>query len=196
MQLFPTFPGLSWGVSRKPIWNNRAQKTASGRRTVVEYSSYPMYLWTLRFNVLRQYSTLTEMEELLGFFNQMRGIADLFLYKDIADYNCTNEPFGTGDGTTKKFQLQRAFGGHTEPVYAPKVGLSIRKAGVVQASGYTVSETGLVEFATAPANGAALDWTGEFYFRCAFTQDSMELINQEGEGIWKSNAISFESIKP
>jgi hypothetical protein len=59
---------------------------------------------------------------------------------------------------------------------------------------YTVSN-GLITFVTAPANGAVITISGTFRYRCAFTQDTIDLINQDGVDIWKTNKIGFESIK-
>ena len=196
--LFPTLPGLAWGLTKKPKWNTRVQRSVSGKRQAIGYMSYPLYEWTLSFNVLRQHSSFTELEQLQGFFNSMRGQFDTFLFADPEDAVATTQAFGIGDGVSKDFQLARTYGGFTEPVFAPALISDLRKAGVSQSNpgNYTLGANGLIQFGTAPAAGNVLDWTGTFRFRCAFTNDTLELINSDGVDLWKTNKISFESVKP
>jgi len=60
-------------------------------------------------------------------------------------------------------------------VMNPLAVTNIKAAGaVVSGAGYTIGSTGLVTFTTAPASGAALTWTGTYYFRCRFTKDQIE----------------------
>lgn len=390
--VFPQLPGLAWGTSKKPTWNTRVQKSVSGKRMAVGYMSYPTYLYTVSFNILREFSTYTELEQLQGFFNQMKGQFDTFLFTDPEDcVVSTPYWFGTGNGTNTQYQLTRMYGGFLEPVQSPNIisvtitdwqgtdqpvssvartnrilqsqnvstwgqvntstandvtaapdgtttadkvlGTAVtnfhyvdtttytpadnaiisasvflkkgdydvaaialyHKGGgsadlnvnltngamvswtpytnngttatyrivsvgngwyrvcienfpvgtgataprlrcylcdsagnasflgntslgtfvwggqielastngryiatttdTVTQTDYTVGSTGILTFSFIPPNGAVLKWTGSYYWRCAFTQDTMDLINQDGDRIWKSNKISFETVK-
>jgi hypothetical protein len=85
-------------------------------------------------------------------------------------------PFGTGDGATRTFQLSRTLGGFVEPVLNVGTVTGITANGTPVASGaYSVGSTGIVTFTTAPANSAALAWTGVYYYRCRFDQDIAEM---------------------
>jgi uncharacterized phage protein (TIGR02218 family) len=68
----------------------------------------------------------------------------------------TGVPFGTGDGSTKTFQLLDTAG---EPVTSGFTVSHIKVDGGI-ASGASVSGTGLVTFTTAPVSGGALTWDG------------------------------------
>ena len=68
------------------------------------------------------------------------------------------EPIGTGDGTTKSFQLVRNVGGFVAPVQNPAGQIAaVTVVGstpkVVQNTDYTITN-GLVTFVAAPAPGA------------------------------------------
>lgn len=195
--VFPQLPGFAWGLSKKPKWNSRIQKSVSGKRQAVGYMSYPLYEYTVNFNVLREYSTFTELEQLQGFFNQMRGQVDTFKFVDPTDAAASVQQFGIGNGVQVAFQLARTYGGFTEPVHTPNVITTVRRAGTTQTTPahWTLGANGLLTFGTAPLNGNVLDWTGTYYWRCAFTQDTIDLIN-DGVDIWKSSKISFETVKP
>ena len=59
----------------------------------------------------------------------------------------------------------------------------IKKAGVTQTvtTDYTISSSGLVTFTSAPANGAALTWTGEFDLPMRFDTDHLPVIMNEND---------------
>jgi uncharacterized protein (TIGR02217 family) len=82
--------------------------------------------------------------------------------------------FGTGDGVTTVFQLVRSFGGFVEPVFALSGTPTIKVAGTGVGS-FSVDNYGNVTFASAPANGAALTWTGQFLYYCRFDSDELEI---------------------
>ncbi|NWB64459.1 DUF2460 domain-containing protein, partial [Pseudomonas sp. F1002] len=54
---------------------------------------------------------------------------------------------------------------------------------------------GQITFAQAPALGRALEWTGAFFFRCAYDSDSLDGAQPFGR-IWEMKNVSFTSIKP
>jgi hypothetical protein len=118
--IFPSLPGLKWGTVKKPIWSTKIQKSASGREARASFYSYPIYQFTLSYEVLRGQSGMPELQTLLGFFNARQGSFDSFLYEDIDDNTATDQQFGTGNGSTTVFQLIRSLGGNVEPVFALK----------------------------------------------------------------------------
>lgn len=168
--VFPSFVGLAWPVKRTPIFNTKIQKAISARETRIAFMAYPIYKIELSFD----YLSLQDWTTLGGFFKSRRGKWDSFLFNDIRDNAVTNQGFGTGNGTTTQFQLTRALGGYTEPVENVNGSPSIYINGVLQVGTYTIGSTGIVTFSSAPSNGAALTWTGNFYWRVRFEQDEAE----------------------
>lgn len=198
--VFPQLPGMAWGLSRVPMWNTRVQRSVSGTRQAVSYMSYPLYKYTINFNILRAVSTNNELATLQGFFNKMRGQLDTFLFVDPNDASVLStapQSLGNGDGVKTDFQLLRTYGGFVEPVHSPNL-VQMRKNGVIAAfpSEWTHIGNGIIRFTPAPTLGHPVDWNGTFWWRCAFTQDTLELINGDGIDIWKSGKISFETVKP
>jgi uncharacterized protein (TIGR02217 family) len=191
--VFPVLPGLMWDVTRTPQWATKVQRSSSGKETRVAYISAPIWRWVLQFDVLRQNTVVSELSQILGFFNARRGKFDSFLYSDPTDSAVTLEPFGTGNGVTTTFQLTRAFGGFSENVYDLNGAASIYKAGVLQSSGYTVGPTGIVTFTSPPAGAAALTWTGAYYWRVRFDQDMAEASNFLAT-LWSLKQLAFVSV--
>lgn len=196
--VFPTLAGLKFGVVRRPVWNTSTKTSVGGREYRAANMLYPSYVYKLSYEFLRDLrSGVDELRTLLGFFNQRQGSFDSFLFNDPDDNTVTTQSFGTGNGTTTQFQLLRTFGGFTDPVYDVNGTPQIFKAGVLQTvtTNYSISSTGLVTFTAAPTAGQALTWTGSYYWRCRFEQDSSEFekfMNQ----LWQARTVEFRTVKP
>lgn len=189
--LLPSLPGLEWPVHRQPEWVTRTQESVSGREIVTARQSFPRWRYSLSYEFLRA----SECQQLLAFFNARQGRFDTFLFNDLNDNSATAQQFGTGDGTTVKFQLLRSLGGILEPVFALNGAPLIYKNGVLQsAATYSISTNGVVTFNTAPATGAALTWTGLFYWRCRFLQDAADM-QQFAGNLWALKKLEFRTVK-
>jgi uncharacterized protein (TIGR02217 family) len=177
--IFPAMPGLKWGTVKTPMWSTGIQKAASGRELRADFYSFPRYKISLGYEVLRS-GALAELQTMVGFFNARRGSFESFLYLDPEDNAVVNQPFGIGVAGQTQYQLVRAYGGHVEPVLAPQLvvhggaGPVVMVDGVAQASAVTVGPDGSVTFASAPSAGAVLSWSGSYYWRCRFMQDSAD----------------------
>lgn len=184
---FPEFPstsqlpGTAYPSRHAPRFNNSRWESVSGKRTISPKNIFPRWSWTIPFSALRSAAyangsgAYQELETLVGFFNLRQADGQCFSYEDPEDHTATNQGFGTGDGATTTFQLYRAFGGFSEPVYVADVTQIQKDAVTVDPGDYTVGDTGIVTFAVAPANGVALTWTGTFSFLCRFDDDSLDL---------------------
>lgn len=195
--ILPSFPGLTWNVVRKPQWSTVTKTSVSGREFRAAQYSYPIWRYKLTYEVLRSTSALPEMQQLAAFFNARGGSADTWLYSDPDDNAVTSQGFGTADGTTKSFQLVRSFGGFTEPVFDVAGTPSVYVSGTLKATpaDYSINSAGLVTFVNAPARNAPLTWTGAFYWRCRFLQDTLEF-NQFMRQFWDLKTLEFTTVKP
>jgi len=181
--IFPVLPGRGFSTVKTPRFRTKTQQASSGREFRLGYWSYPLWNFALVFNVLRdtpnvevRVAPFNELVLIEGLFLSMLGSFDNFLFDDVTDDAVTDHLFGTGDGAKTQFQLVRAWGGFAEPVMNVNALTNIKKAGVAQnnPTDYTISSTGLVTFAVAPAAAAALTWTGTYYYRCRFEQDELD----------------------
>jgi hypothetical protein len=101
----------------------------------------------------------------------------------------------TGDGTSTIFQLARPIGQAVD-VLQQVTGVHVFVAGTEVAA--TVSDSGVVTFAAAPANGAVLTWSGNFRYLCQFTEDTLRdlaTVDKNFAGwLWSCGSIAFESV--
>lgn len=188
--LFPTLPGLRWDIEKNPEFNTIVQRSVSLAELRGSFTATPIYNFTLHYDVLRDDTLHNELKQLAGFFLARRGKWDSFLFLDPDDSAATLQAFGTGDGATTAFQLVRTFGSFTESVCNIGVSPAIYKAGVLQVGGYSVSATGLVTFSMAPTGGQALTWSGTYYFRCRFLEDTQQF-NQFMRQLWDAKQVQF-----
>lgn len=188
--VFPSLPGLSWGVTKQPQWATKIQRSVSGRELRAAFMSAPLYEFGMSYEVLREALSYQELQTLIGFFNSRKGSFDSFLYRDPSDNSVTAQPFGAGDGVTKTFQLVRTYGGDTEPVMNLNGAPAIYKDEAIQSSGYSIDTAGSVTFTAAPAIGAVLAWAGAYYYRCRFSDDVLDFENVLSK-LWSARKVSF-----
>lgn len=204
-QVLPPLQGLGYDVTRTPMWSTTTQAAISGKETRIGLYSTPRWQWSLKYNFLRQ-GTLngvdyyTEFSQYSGFFNIVSGGFNSFLYQDFNDNAVIGQGIGIGNGTITAFQLERAWGGFVEPIYAPNVVTAVYFNGVIQnVATYSVSSwgaptPGVVTFSPAPPNGAVITADFSFYWPCRFLADTMEF-NQFTSTVYALKSAKFISIK-
>jgi len=173
LPVFPALPGLVYPLPRTTSWDTIKNDAISGKRVRFSNRSYPIYKYELIFGdtgFLRSSAAFPEWQLLTGFLNQLIGGVGLFLYNDPNDNTAATQAFGTGDGASTVFQLARALGGFTEPVFFPNVITDVKIDGVI-AAGYGVTPYGAITFSSPPNAGAALTWDGSFYWGCRLDED-------------------------
>lgn len=193
-EVLPSFPGLSWGVQRKPVFSTTVKTSVSGREFRRQNYLYPRWQYRLVYEVLRARPSLQEMQTLAGFYMRHSGAFDSWLYSDPDDNAVTGQAIGTGNGTNKFFQLVRSFGGYTEPVIEPVPGSAVVYSNGIAITG-TFNSTGGFTADVAPPNGRAITWSGFFYWRCRFLADQLDF-EQFMYQFWKLGQLEFITVKP
>lgn len=192
--VLPYMPGQTLLAKKAPEWSTGIQKSVSGRRRTTAYYAAPVWSFQINYNAVRKRSGLDEWTRLVEFFNERKGQFGDFLFFDRTDHQVTKHRFGFGDGVTRTFQLSRSIGGWVEPIYGV-VNIEVLTVGGVPGAAYSVDGLGAVTFSQPPAVGASLEWTGAFFFRCAYDSDSLGSAQPFGK-IWEMKNVSFTSIKP
>ena len=168
-------PTLGWSVHYSPIFSTGAALHVSGRE--VRAAKYVSPLWEieLNFDLLRMVSPNTELQQIVGFFEECEGEATSFYFEPPTLSPVAAQPIGTGDGSTATFPFTVSIGGATLSPAGVGTVSAVYLNGVVQSGGYTVNTTALapsVTFATAPAAGVAVTADFHWYFLCRFDDDS------------------------
>lgn len=188
--VFPAFTGRGWDIKKRPITSTIIQAADSGAEYRTQRYQYPLY----EFDIEIPYLSQADYDSLIGFYNQQGGPATPFYFSADNDSAVSGQGFGTGDGTTKAFQLIKSNGGYwEEPVAGVDGAPTIYVAGTATTP-QSVSASGLVTFTNAPANGAALTWTGQYYYLVRFKDDHIE-IGQFMSQMYEATTITLRSVR-
>lgn len=196
LPVLPWLPGRSPKVTKAPMWSTEVIRTASGRERRTSYWPSPLWQFEHSYGVLQQAPSEEDLALLWEFFNVAQGQFGPFLFVDPTDCQVpASSPaaFGTGDGSTLSFQLLRQINSFSEAVYGV-YGPTILDNGSA-AGAYTIGPNGVVTFATAPAAGHALTWSGYFYFGCRFLQDDLSF-DRVVNTLWTGKSLKFTSLRP
>ncbi len=143
-----------------------------------------------RYNAGYGVKSLDDLHAVIAFFEERRGRLYGFRWKDRADWKscgpnetpaATDQAIGTGDGATTAFQLVKTYGSEHAPwarsIAKPVAGsVLIAVDGLALSAGWSCDETtGSVEFATAPAEGAAITAGYAFDVPVRFDSDTLEI---------------------
>ncbi|NDE19352.1 MAG: TIGR02217 family protein [Alphaproteobacteria bacterium] len=145
------------------------------------------------YNVAHGVKTQSQLDALLAFFRARKGRAYGFRFKDWADYSANMQQIGVGTGALTTFQLVKTYssGGITEIRNIRKPvdnSVSIYVDNMLQNSGFSVNyETGLVTFASAPANTKIIKASFEFDVPVRFDTDRLSSsLDSYGVHSWKN----------
>jgi uncharacterized protein (TIGR02217 family) len=194
--IFPQFAGLKMDRTKTPEWKTVIHQAVSGKESRSAFMSFPIWNFTLCYEVLRADVAYNELKQIMSFYNERQGSYDSFLYNDKYDNTVTNQGFGTGTGSQTKFQLVRNLYNWIEPVQNVQGTPTIKKNGTALIAGtdYTIGDTGIVTFTVAPNLGDALTWEGLFYYRVRFVNDTQDF-DQFMYNLWEVKQINLRSIK-
>jgi len=189
--ILPDFAGFGMDRKRNPRFANRIKTTISGREVRNRFAAYPVWHFTRPVEALINDLDADDLNQLTGFYMVHGGQDDSWLY-DCPGYNRAESVWiGTGNGSSTQFQLLLGYPwGFVEPVHNPKNDVQILVDEVLQTSGYSLGGTGLVTFATAPAPGQLIVWSGGYYYRCRFDFDLPDF-NESLPGVFDYADYSF-----
>lgn len=183
------------------------QTTASGH----EYRNARQSQARHRFRPRKVLQTQEEAIELKEFIIARRGAQHSFRLKDWQDFTTnadgTATPtaadvvLGTGDGTTKTFQLLKVYdvagdAPYTRTITLPVSGTVLVAEDSTPTVAFTVSTAGVVTFTTAPLNGAIITAGCEFDVpvRFASTVDQYAGMRADAYGSWSMDALECVEV--
>ncbi|MES2001411.1 MAG: DUF2460 domain-containing protein [Pseudomonadota bacterium] len=127
-----------------------------------------------------------ELETLIAFFRARRGPAVAFRFRDPYDFSssgmsgtpgASDQRIGTGDGVTDRFELIKSYGtGEVRRITRPVAGsVRVSVSGTETSAGWTLEDKGVIQFATAPASGSAINAGFQFDTPVRFAEDRIEI---------------------
>jgi hypothetical protein len=203
------FSGLGWNYRRYYEWNTGVQVSLSGKRSTIDYMMFPLVHFEYEYNIIHDDTSPSELQALMGVFNSVAGRFDTFLMTD-PDFNtipaASPTPFAISTGlTSTQYQLTALYApttGGFAGVGAPEIIQNLNgtpvlydqtSATVITSSHYTIGPTGLVTFTTPTTAGHAILWSGSWWYRVEFDDDTLadttEFMHQ-----WWTTKIKLTSV--
>jgi uncharacterized protein (TIGR02217 family) len=180
---FPT--AISRGVTGGPERRTDIVTTASGQ----EERNSRWAQSRRRYNVGFGVKTISQLQEVIAFFEGRRGRLHSFRFKDHVDYKSSNgalqpaatdQILGMGTGSLATFQLKKHYGApsrdYVRTIVAPVAGTVLVAVNAVPTLGFSLNEqTGVITFnaGNMPAAGAVVTAGFEFDVPVRFDSDEI-----------------------
>jgi uncharacterized protein (TIGR02217 family) len=116
-----------------------------------------------------------DIAALLAFYRARMGPARGFRLRDPFDYEAKDEPLGTGDGQTARFQLVKSYGDTVRRITRPVAGTVALKLNGVATSAFTLGAGGVVTLDVAPAAEVTLTASFLFDVPVRFAEDQLRV---------------------
>jgi uncharacterized protein (TIGR02217 family) len=190
-------PGLTFDISKRPAFKTRISESPSGMEVRNSLTEYPRWDFELNYEFLEDRTGAnSSLKTIMGFFLQMRGSYDSWLFKDPDDYQATDVLIGTGDAATLEFPFVRNMGGFYERIGQVDTvnTVNIYANGVlVNPADYTITMPNRLIFDVAPAAGVIITGSYQYYFVCRFIEDQMDF-EKFADKLWSLQQVEFRSI--
>lgn len=215
LAIYPTLPGLTFSVIKRPKWFTGIAQTASGREARVGYANASLWEWDLTYDYLPDQRTASsgtdsDLQTLIAFYQARSGAMHGFLFKDPDDHAITGQVIGQADGTTTDFTLYRQLGHDTivldsdaplEPigyvdatqpfnVYLNDVLVAPSSYGLA----LTTPVSQKVHFHAAPASGVAISVDMTFFYYVRFKDDIYEF-EKFYDRLWSQRLLTLASLR-
>jgi uncharacterized protein (TIGR02217 family) len=209
---FPTYrlpPDIEKGAQGGPSFSTVIQESISGQEQRIRVWANCRAKYDIGYSILESDDPDGSYRAVVAMFYAHMGRLYPFRFKDWSDYQATDEVFGTGDGATTQFQLSKTYDPqqillgtpgsltYTREIYLLATTPVIKKNGVTQTvtTDYTISNTGLVTFTSAPAASPAtsLTWTGEYDLPVRWDTDYLPIVMNESF-LAQINSMPFREV--
>ena len=199
--VFPTLPGISWSVRKKPVFSTRIAPHVSGREVRLGMYSSPIWEFEVAFDGLDSSAAGSypglgsqSLQSLMGFFLQVYGQYQTFLWIDPTDSVATGQVIGVGDGATTFFSIVRTLGGFVEPVGWVTTLNHVYLNGALQSSGFSLVAPNKLSFSSAPGSSVVVSADFVYAFQCRFAADEQDF-EQSMQHLWEARGLKFRSVR-
>lgn len=206
--IYPELIGLTYNVTKRPIWSTGATPAGSGRVIRVGYWAVNKWEFELKYDFLPDEAggtTADDLKALEGFFllPTVAGGLGGFLFDDPDDDSVHHQTIATTDGVSASYTIVRQFAAGTvyEPVGWCRTDETVNvyiDAVLQDPDTYTIDQTYPMNqklvFSSTPGAGHVIWMDFSFYFYCRFQDDKLDF-QKFAEKLWQQDKIILESLR-
>lgn len=203
--IFPAFaPGqFNWTfpIKQTPLFNTIIQTPASGRGELrIPTMQFPRFDFVVDLSYLKgdAQGVNTAWQKIYNFFMAVQGAASDWLFLHPWDNSVTLQAIAVGDGATVAFTMFRTFisSGAQDLQQNFVSPPSIYVNGILKTvvTDYTIDQYGTLTFVVPPPATQVVAWTGQFYYRCHFLDDSWSDLEERWYQVWSQHSLKFRSV--
>lgn len=164
---------LALGFSEINTWNTTVVTKSGGNEVRNARWQAPLRRYEFAYTP----RPLADIQAIVAFFHDARGMARTWLLKSWTDYKLDAGHIGVGDGSDNTFQIVKSYG-TLQPysrslTYIKSGSLSVTVDGVAATVSSEVN--GLVTLSSAPGVGAIVRATCQFYVPVRFATDEINV---------------------
>jgi hypothetical protein len=108
--------GLAYSVHKKPLFKTNISSASSGFEARYAMMAFPIWEYELTYEFMTDEAQTDALQTMMGFFLQMMGSGNNFLFKDPDDYESSMSLMAPYNDSTVTYLATRALGGFIEPV--------------------------------------------------------------------------------
>ncbi|MEQ9116222.1 MAG: DUF2460 domain-containing protein [Rickettsiales bacterium] len=175
------FPSkITYGVEFGAEYQTEVVTTASGK----EYRKLLNHSERKKFNLAPLSHNQKEIQNLVSFFQLVKGKLCSFRFSDVLDNEISNQQVGVGDGKSKMFIIFKDYYHQKQKLYSRRVYCPIAKTLKVKVNGranksYSLLEDGIIEFRNAPKDGAKITASCEYDTVVRFNNDYLPVVLEQ-----------------
>lgn len=199
LPLFQNFPlSMAEGLHKSPSFNTVRQMGPAGINAGIALKPYPTWNFQCSFENIQgnEQAAQTVVAQFFGLYMATAGGANPFIFVDPQDNTEVGAQFGVGDGVHTSYQLSRNIFGQVDIIQNLIDTPTIFVNGQVSVPA-SISSSGIVTFTEVPNSSDVLTWSGQFGYRCRFTEDTLDAVRtftvNNGIDMWTFSGLKFNS---
>lgn len=193
-----------YGVSGGAQFTTLIQEFGSGNEQRLQAWEYPLSKWNVGGKLLVNAEDIRTWEYIQSFFVARQGSLKGFYYKDLNDWQATNEAIGIGDGATTEYQLIKTYATNSGTPFVRKITRIIQDSLTVSINDSTTSQftvnllTGKIVFDNPVGSQNQIKASYDFVVPARFLEDELpvEAIHESYQGLAvEIGSLTIEEVR-
>ena len=160
---------IARGATGGPQFSTIVLSSRGGREQRTRLQELSKYQFDISYGIRKK----EDIDAVRDFFLSAGGRHRIFRFRDLTDYQSVDHEYAIADGISTKYKLGKIYKygeeSYFRPIRQPLPGVIFNPVGTFN------YYTGYVTYASPPAQGTSLKWTGDFDLLVRFDIDELDI---------------------